>query len=414
MRLRRTHQSNDTRGSALIAVIVFITIIASLGGSLLQANLGIGRSRQTIGTEQQAFFAADAGMNEAYVHLMTGLAQPVIGGTVDIGTQANPKLFAGSQYWASITRLDFRRFSVVATGIEDNSQRQQETILSYAPDGLFQYGAFGGNGVIVAANSVFDSYDSILGSHASQIQGGTDYARTNAVVGSNDDIRLFSNTRIYGDAHPGPFGAVTESGSGHLVTGSRSPAPELIVLPPITTPAAVSLGSMTALANTTLGPGLVGYDDVSVEGASTLTIVGPAQIVMENFNLDGGCTLEFDTTNGPVKVYSARDWVMQSNSTMVTNSDSAVDVQIFLSGSTDPGPDRASIGLSSNGALSGAFYAPNASISLPSNFEIYGAVMAGQLSLASNSLIHFDEALLYDGNEMDREFVTLLWRPLGR
>jgi hypothetical protein len=413
MHMMNTKTNCRRRGSALLAVIAFVAILAGLGSSMLAVDMQIGKSRRTLDAEQQAFFAAEAGINEVYVRLQTRLSDPAVGETAALGSEENPMQLGRASYWATAERLDTRRFRITATGLHDGVRRRQETVLSFAPIGLFQYAAYGRNGVDVAANSFFDSYDSILGDYASQVVSGVDHARQNAVLGSNGDIRLFSNTRVYGDARPGESGSVIESGSGVVITGSRDPETEPIVLPPIEIPAITSSGPLLVSADTAIGPGRLGYDQLTVD-SGTLTITGPATVTMEDFLLMGGATLSFDTTNGPVEVYSAGDWDMRSNSMLVTNSDSAVDVQIFLSGDTSPGPDSATIGLNANAQMRGAIYAPNASVSLPSNFEIFGSVMAGELDLASNSIIHFDEALLYDTKKQIREFETLLWRPVAR
>lgn len=414
--MQRHSKRTSTRGSALLVVVALISIVAGLGAALLGLDLQTGRSRQGDGSEQRAFYAAEAAINEALAALDSGAADPAPGATAEVGSEATPRVLGPSLHWATITRVDLRRFSIVGVGRDGDSLKRQELLVSHAPNGLFQYAAFGRDGVRLDSNAFVDSYDSMYGSYASQVAGGTDWARQYAVVGSNDDIRLMSNTRIYGDCHPGPGGALTATAPGILITGSTDPSATLIAMDPIAPPAAVSLGAATWGADVTLGPGVIRYSDVLVNGGATLTIQGPAQLVVDNFQMKSGSRLVFDSTNGPIELHSAHDFVLESNTQVVTESDSAVDVKLFLSGdnrATNPNL-RDSVSLSANSAFVGAIYAPNSSISLGSNFEIFGSVMAGLLDLSSNGKIHFDEALLYDGSDVEREFALLLWRRLQR
>jgi hypothetical protein len=61
----------------------------------------------------------------------------------------------------------------------------------------------------------------------------------------------------------------------------------------------------------------------------------------------------------------------------------------------------------------GTIYAPNASLRIPSNFEIFGALKAKQVEMASNTQIHFDENLLYDPNAADI-YEVVSWRRLSQ
>ncbi|MFT6110400.1 MAG: hypothetical protein ACJA2W_003326, partial [Planctomycetota bacterium] len=133
--------------------------------------------------------------------------------------------------------------------------------------------------------------------------------------------------------------------------------------------------------------------------------------VVDDFLMGTGTTLVFDTSSGPIELYSAHDFVLESNTTVVTNGNSAVDVKLFLSGDNRGNNPNTNdqVSLSANAAFTGVIYAPNAEILLGSNFEIYGSVMAGALDLSSNGRIHFDEALLYDSSGSSLEFVTVHW-----
>jgi hypothetical protein len=414
--MQRHSNQMSTRGSALFVVVVLISLVSGLGAALLGLDLQTGRSRRGDASEQRAFYAAEAAINEALAALGSGAADPSVGTPAEVGTEATPRVLGPSRHWATITRVDLRRFSIVGVGRDGDSLTQHELLVSHAPTGFFQYAAFGGDGVRLDSNAFVDSYDSMYGPYASQVAAGTDWARQNGAVGSNADIRLMSNTRIYGDCHPGPGGLLNATAPGILITGSTDPADTLVALDPMPPPAAASLGAASWTTDITLGPGVIRYSDVLVNGGATLTIEGPVQLVVDNFLMKSGTRLVFDATNGPIELYSARDFELESNTDVITQSDSAVDVKLFLSGNNRaPIPSlRDTVSLSANSDFVGAIYAPSSEISLGSNFEIFGSVMAGYLDLSSNGRIHFDEALLYDGSGVARQFALLWWRRMER
>ena len=69
------------------------------------------------------------------------------------------------------------------------------------------WGAFGDESMLMDSNAMVDSYDSSLGTYASQATNGTDpdhYAGESGNVGSNGNIDLLANTVVHGNATPGP------------------------------------------------------------------------------------------------------------------------------------------------------------------------------------------------------------------
>ena len=112
-------------------------------------------------------------------------------------------------------------------------------------------------------------------------------------------------------------------------------------------------------------------------------------------------------------VYGTGDFILESNSDVATLSDSALDVTLMLSGNNLSAMPGDTVQLSANSEFVGAIYAPNASMNLGSNFDIYGSVMCRALDLASNGEIHFDEALLYDGWGSTGELSSALWHRIA-
>jgi len=314
-------------------------------------------------------------------------------------------------YWVEINRLDSATFSLASTGIKDGVQERLELVLGREPTGFFQYAAFGAEGVRLDSNAFIDSYDSTFGDYASQV-GVDGYALQNGNVGSNADIVMRSNTEVHGDVTPGPGFVVDDSAPRTYISGSTEAAEEPFPMPPIEVPVIPSSGVLNTGSDLVLGPGEVHYDALLMQGGTTLTILGPATVVFDRFGMRSGAEMIFDAANGPIELHGTSDFVLESNTDMVTISDSAVDVTIFLSGNNMTGGRRDRIELSSNADFIGAIYAPNVFYSLQSNFVIFGSIICGALDLSSNGVIHFDEALLYAGDGDSTDYLPTLWRVL--
>jgi hypothetical protein len=122
--------------------------------------------------------------------------------------------------------------------------------------------------------------------------------------------------------------------------------------------------------------------------AGTLTIQGPARIVMDDFRLRSNTNLVLDSSTGPIEIYGTDDFIVASNSTIVTTSQAATGVSLYLVG----GPSQV-VELKSNSAFYGVIYCPEGTVDIRSNFEVFGSVMADQLIVNANVKVHFDESL---------------------
>ena len=69
--------------------------------------------------------------------------------------------------------------------------------------------------------------------------------------------------------------------------------------------------------------------------------------------------------------------------------------------------------LNANTVLHGAIYAPEASISVPADFELFGSLIARSLTFGESARLHFDESLLYESDEEALALETLIWRPVS-
>lgn len=400
------------RGAALVFAAALAITMAGLGMTLLMMNLRTGAVRVETRNAQKSFYAAEAGLSDAYMRLTGGLLDFSDGPTDFVGTADAPLDLGNSTYWVEVIQLDTRRFALRSTGIDDLSRERLELIVAEAPSGFFQYAAFGDDGVVLDSNSLVDSYDSALGTYESQIKGGNDFAREHGNVGSNKDIVMASNSEIHGDAIPGPGHVVDDSAPGTYISGSTDPAEEEFELPLIPVPPIPSSGTLPGNTDQVIGPGEIHYDKIQMQRGTRLTVMGPAIVVADDFLMQPNTELIFDATSGPIELYGTANFVLKSNSVVTTISNTALDVALLLSGDNRFKTPKDTVELSANSEFIGAIYAPSAEMSLSSNFDIYGSVMCGLLDLSSNGEIHFDEALLYDGWGSGDDLEPRLWHRL--
>src|SRR5262249_17218109 len=152
------------------------------------------------------------------------------------------------------------------------------------------------------------------------------------------------------------------------ISGSTDPATAPFPFPPIVPPTIASAGSLVGNSAITLGPGPVHYSSIRMMGGSSLRIVGPAKVVIDDFSMRSNTDLIFDSTNGPIEAYGTHNFVLDSNSTIHNVTNSAVGVTLLLSGDNTAPRGRDQISLSTNSDFIGAVYAPNANFRLPANF----------------------------------------------
>jgi hypothetical protein len=255
LRIRNTKGRAGRRGAALLYAAIIAIAMGGMCIALLGMNMSTTKVRVQTQNSERAFYAAEAGLSDAFMQMDESLIAPPGTTPVTIGTPGAPVALGTSSYSVVISRIDSRSYSLASTGVDGRASERLELVMSEKPTGFFQYAAFGSDGVVLNSNAFIDSYDSALGTYDSQVQGGNDFARENGTVGSNGDILLRANTEIHGDAVPGPGHVVDDSASNVYISGSTEPADEPFPMPPIVVPSFPSAGNMVGNSTVTLGPG---------------------------------------------------------------------------------------------------------------------------------------------------------------
>jgi hypothetical protein len=408
-------QGRRRAGSTLVVVALLIAAVAMLSMSFLMVLQASQKENQGSRQSLAALYACETGLSQAVKQLTLGQ-----GGNV--GSSYQPLSTGEQSYWVQATAIGDGRIALESHGFDNDSQIGVELVVQPAKTGFFRWAAFGDEEMHMDSNSRTDSYDSSLGLYADQAVNGAGtnlYANTNGDIGSNQDITMDSNNQVWGDANPGPTGTVSGSGVANI-TGDTTPLPETIDLPDIIVPVFPSSGSLTVSAATTLASGNYNYGTLQVNAGKTLLINGPATVVCSDFKLKSNSNLIVDATNGPVEFYVLNDFVLNSNTT-VRSTDylpKNITFNLLSDNILDPAIDvvfdEDLIDFDSGSKMHGTIYAPSAKVTIDSNFELFGAMVARRVDLDSNCRIHYDETLATLSEEAGNQYERISWRLLSQ
>jgi Tfp pilus assembly protein PilX len=400
------------RGSTLVMMLVCVIGLAGLAVAML--TLGLSHSKEQRGEREEihASYVCQAGLSQAMYQLLRGQAGSV-------GTQANPQNWGTSSFWVAAQPVTADVTRLRATGKDNRSGASEELVVRRVVDSIWEYGLFGREGLHMDSNARVDSYDSTLGTYAMQATNGSGsdmYALANGHVGSNGDMQLDANAQVWGNATPGPGHTTTITGNAE-VTGSTTPATEQLEMPALNPPTYTSYGNLSVNgAGVTIPTGNRSYGQVLVRTNKTLTLTGPATIVMSSLRMESGAQIIVDSTNGPVTIYVLDNFILDSNAVIRSTDYKPENVRINLLSDNVASPEITvqldTVDFNSNSMVYGILFAPNARITLDSYFTLYGALMARSIDVDSNATFHFDEDLINSTANAIITFETLSWREL--
>jgi hypothetical protein len=397
----------------MVMATMAIAFLAVLAMSMVAIQMDGAVEQHRGQAESRALLAAEAGLSEAYMELETS-------GDGVVGSQDAPvKLSSGRVF---VTKQTFgptnKLVRLTSTARVGNSNARAELVLRDNVDTIFVWGAFGDTDINLSSQAKVDSYDSTLGTYASQAihgSGSNTWANNAGNIGSNGDVQLKQNALVFGNAAPGPTGTISVLGSA-VVSGSTANSTAAVPLAPIVLPVIVSTGNVTYSANTTLAAGNHHTGATVINTGKTLTVIGPATLIFDSLVMKSGSRLMVDSTNGPVDIYVVDDFIMNSNTLLSSDNRDPRAVRVNLLSDNIINPevlvDLDEIGLESNASLYGTIYAPDARIDVKSNFEIFGALIAEEVVLASNSRVHYDEALSKVLAPGARRYTRVTWLAL--
>jgi hypothetical protein len=402
----------DRRGSALLIMTLLVVVMAGASFALLQANLAGHREQRGQRAQAHVRYVCQAGLADAIYNLQRGA-----NGT--LGTQLNPIPLGTAHYWVTQTNLAADLISLRSTGIDDRSTESMELVVRSVPNTIWRFAAFGKEILHMDSNAHVDSYNSNTSSYAMQALNGAgadQHANSDGDIGSNGDVGLDQNAKVWGDASAGPGHTTTVLGNA-VVSGSTTPMSAAMDLPAINAPSYPSSGALTVSSNTTLASGNRCYSNLVVDNNRTLTINGPADVVITNLRLRSGATVSVNPAGGKVRLWVIDNFIMDSNAIMSPTDGKSKNLEVNLLSDNVINPEITiqldTVDFASNSKLFGTVYAPNAAITINSNFEIFGSMIARRIDLDSHARFHFDEALLDATATGVPTFETVCWREVA-
>ena len=255
---------------------------------------------------------------------------------------------------------------------------------------IFDNALFANTGISMNGNSFVDSFDSRDGIYGGDNIGSNGHIATNNT--SYGCITLENNAVIFGDAKIGvdgdPDDILTLNNSE--VTGDKTALsaakPMLPVIPP---------EELVSKGNYLLGAGI---DTISESGDySSFVMDTNSQVIIDGdviLNVAGefsmaGNTEIYITEGSSLQIYLGGTFIQDSDSKVTIQTDVPTALSIF-------GTEGFSSDMNwySNTDFYGSVYLPNSTFNLQSNIDIYGALTANYLNVASNARVHYDLALL--------------------
>ena len=411
-RTLRDEGSRGREGSTLFAVTMAVVGLAVFSVGVLQ--LGLSNTREQLGSVERvnAQYAAEAAVAAAAMDMS-------LGGDGMVFTEDAPLQLGGATAFLQVVDLGADGQQVSAGGTSGNAKLGVQTIVDQVTSSVFAFAAFGDEGVHMDSNAFVDSYDSTLGAYTASNGSGTSaHAGTNGTVGSNGNVEMDQNSQVYGSVVPGPDGTAIVLGNAY-VTGTTTSSEQTVAMPTVEPPAGVSLGDVIVpkLGTGSLPSGTNIHGNLLVESGATLTLTGPATYVFDNFELGSGAEVKIDDTNGPVEIFVNHDFLINANTLVASLDFEPADVSFVVLSDNIIEPelevDLDEVDFDSNAKMYASILAPNASIVINSNFELYGALAAKKLVLDSNCKIHYDESLADSSKYSSTEWEIVGWRLTG-
>ena len=231
----------------------------------------------------------------------------------------------------------------------------------------FDYGAFGKSSLDWGGNSGVDSWNSSLGTYAATHSSSGGNLGTDGT--SSGALRVHGTaSTVFGDLY---IGAGASTGNitinGHPTTGSSYALSSNLNLPSVTLPtgwpSGGNLSGTAAVANTHYGT------------ASNVTF-GTGTFYVDS--LSGGVTI-----TGAAVIYVGSSFAMSS----ISNASDIPGNAVFMCGASVTSVDLTNVG----GYY--AIYAPDASIGLHGNQDVYGSIVGEDITVTGTPAVHYDRAL---------------------
>lgn len=389
---RRPHAE---RGSFLIVVVITLLMLSGVAFAMITRLEGETRNLRRQEGVLIALELAEMGLVRSQLELASGVDADGDG----LGTVQGA--YSGGTYDVEVTQstAHARRWTLEAVGMHGLSVRRVLAVVEIQGGSYFPRAAFGRTAVNLQGHGVTDSYDSRLGSYASQATvsaaaGGATLGGSDGDVASNGTIDLQGGTSLVnGDATPGPGHSVTLS-SGALVTGSTTAASEELVYEPIAETEFATVLATNDNLTLDVSDAAILYDHTlkTMEVKSGAELVLPAgTYFFSSLSLQGGGSIR---VTGPVTVYITHAMDLSGGS--LVNAGAAAE-HFLVYARALPLPVASSksplIRSAGNSTSVMAVYAPDMDIEIWAGSALLGAVVGETVTIQASASLHYDVAL---------------------
>jgi len=392
------------RGNVLLAVIIVVLTLAGLALALLETGVQETKSNSIAGERSRVGYIAESGVNQAVGDLLTG-------GTGTIGSQAAPAAFGAGVFWVRSTDNGDGTHTVLSVGRVNDQVEAIEVVLAPEDVPLFSRALFGDLDLGAKGTVFTDSYDSDLGTYASQATNthtatGVVYANVKGHLASNRNIILRGGVQILGDATPGPGYTVQVSGVGVYVDGATAPAAAPTILPPVRfDPPAAATGAFSTNSAYTFTDGTYHFTSFEGKAKAEIHFQGDVTLYIDgDFNVAGlaGMIVEKDST---VVIYHKGDTFSVTGGGVINESQAPADFRVHSRAAT--------LKFTGNSSFHGVVYAPHGSLDPGGTTDIFGSFVARKIDVGGTARFHYDEALSRTAPDSFRRLKRVSWRRLS-
>lgn len=372
--LARRGPSGRDGSVLLIALFVSLVLMASAAAIVTNSLYRQAAERSRIEMDR-AVHVAEAGLDVAFyeVQSATDLTND------SIGAASGP--VAGGRYVATIVPAYAGPGTYTLTSVGTYGRRRQtvERIVTRPPNS--SPGFVGVDQITLTGGASIDSFDSSLGTYASQLSGG--HAGAQAGLATNGDVATSGVGKIWGDAHPGPTGAYSGTVA---VSGSTTPASQDVTTTPYTySPPGVALTAWNG--GGTLTAGTYHYTQLTVTGGPVLLVSGDVTIYCDNKFTIGALSSIRMLAGSKLTIHQGANDVTIGGGGILNQNQKASTLAIHSASTTK-------VVLSGTAAFYGSIDALGADFTSSSAASMYGAAVAKTITLNSaTGWLHQDKAL---------------------
>lgn len=210
----------------------------------------------------------------------------------------------------------------------------------------------------------WDNFDTAFTPSSCTRMGSYLFGRSGHVF-TNGKLTLGSRTRVYGDASAGSFQIAADA----VITGRRT-----------------LLSSLESFMLPEVPAGIPELGTIHVLPGASQVIVGPGSFKVSNLTVGKRGRLHIDNAAGPVTLYVTGAVTLNLGGTVTTADRNPEKFAIYVVGTGGVSLGNASV-------FSGLLYAPLSSVTLGGGGEFFGAFLGRNVSLESNTRVHFAETL---------------------